>query len=139
MLLHTTDCSFVLYVAFFPQQNKYISSASPRVNEGYDSEEDEEEGPVTRRWWDSKYTQEWRTVVFVVCAVIAHHIICVVLSALLIIKLGPRSAPTLTWAGFLGIFSLVLTCIQFIPQIVRTWRRKRVGALSIPMMLMQTP
>jgi len=43
------------------------------------------------------------------------------------------------WATFLGVSSAVLAALQYAPQIAHTYRRKLVGALSIPMMLIQTP
>ena len=43
------------------------------------------------------------------------------------------------WANFLGIFSTVLSSIQYFPQIYTTFMLKRVGSLSIPMMCIQTP
>lgn len=61
------------------------------------------------------------------------------------------------WATFLGVSSagtyiiyfnisytndkrcLVLTSVQYTPQLYHTWHSKLVGALSIPMMLIQTP
>ena len=43
------------------------------------------------------------------------------------------------WATFLGISSATLAALQYAPQIVHTYRLKLVGALSIPMMLIQTP
>ena len=51
-----------------------------------------------------------------------------------------RQAPQLTlWATFLGVTSTLLAAFQYLPQIVHTWKHKVVGALSIPMMLIQTP
>ncbi|KAJ3808315.1 hypothetical protein F5876DRAFT_90105 [Lentinula aff. lateritia] len=43
------------------------------------------------------------------------------------------------WATFLGVSSAILAAIQYIPQIAHTFRHKVVGALSIPMMCIQTP
>ena len=43
------------------------------------------------------------------------------------------------WAGFLGVTSAALAVIQYAPQIYTTWKLKLVGALSIPMMCIQTP
>jgi uncharacterized protein with PQ loop repeat len=44
-----------------------------------------------------------------------------------------------TWATFLGVSSALLAALQYAPQILLTYHRKLVGALSIPMMLIQTP
>ena len=43
------------------------------------------------------------------------------------------------WATFLGVTSTLLAAFQYLPQIFHTYRHKLVGALSIPMMLIQTP
>lgn len=43
------------------------------------------------------------------------------------------------WANFLGLLATTLAAIQYIPQIVTTWRLQDTGSLSVPMMLIQTP
>ena len=43
------------------------------------------------------------------------------------------------WATFLGLLSALLAAMQYAPQIVHTYRLKLVGALSIKMMLIQSP
>lgn len=43
------------------------------------------------------------------------------------------------WATFLGVSSAILAAIQYMPQIYHTYKAKLVGALSIPMMCMQSP
>jgi len=43
------------------------------------------------------------------------------------------------WATFLGVSSAILATLQYGPQLYHTYHTKLVGALSIPMMLMQTP
>ena len=50
-----------------------------------------------------------------------------------------QSAQLTLWATFLGVTSTLLSAFQYLPQIVHTYRHKLVGALSIPMMLLQTP
>ncbi|THU81394.1 hypothetical protein K435DRAFT_809104 [Dendrothele bispora CBS 962.96] len=50
-----------------------------------------------------------------------------------------RSKPVTQWALFLGLTSAVLCSLQYLPQILLTYRSKLVGALSIPMMCIQTP
>ena len=51
----------------------------------------------------------------------------------------PRSPQVTLWATFLGVTSGLLAAIQYAPQLMRTYRLKLVGALSIPMMLIQSP
>jgi uncharacterized protein with PQ loop repeat len=43
------------------------------------------------------------------------------------------------WALFLGVSSALLAAIQYLPQIAFTWQAKLVGALSVPMMCIQSP
>jgi PQ loop repeat len=43
------------------------------------------------------------------------------------------------WATFLGVTSAVLAVIQYLPQLIKTYRMKLVGAISIPMMCIQSP
>ncbi|OMJ30120.1 hypothetical protein AYI69_g341 [Smittium culicis] len=52
---------------------------------------------------------------------------------------GISADVTKRFAQLLGIFSLMVTMTQFLPQIFKTFRMKRVGSFSIPMMLIQTP
>jgi uncharacterized protein with PQ loop repeat len=47
--------------------------------------------------------------------------------------------PVSGWATFLGVSSALLAAIQYLPQLVHTYRIKLVGALSIATMIMQSP
>ncbi|GAA6037047.1 hypothetical protein JCM8097_005524 [Rhodosporidiobolus ruineniae] len=51
----------------------------------------------------------------------------------------PQERAVRVWAATLGLTSLALACVQYAPQLVLTARKKLVGSLSIPMMLLQTP
>ncbi|GAA6051552.1 hypothetical protein JCM3770_000412 [Rhodotorula araucariae] len=51
----------------------------------------------------------------------------------------PSERAVRVWATTLGLLSVALGCAQYAPQLVLTARRKLVGSLSIPMMLLQTP
>ncbi|GJN88333.1 hypothetical protein Rhopal_001298-T1 [Rhodotorula paludigena] len=51
----------------------------------------------------------------------------------------PSERAVRVWATTLGLVSVALGCAQYAPQLVHTARRKVVGSLSIPMMLLQTP
>ena len=53
---------------------------------------------------------------------------------------GPNADEALSaWATFLGVTSAVLAAVQYYPQLLHTYRLKLVGALSIPMMVIQSP
>lgn len=49
----------------------------------------------------------------------------------------PSERAVRVWATTLGLASVVLGCLQYMPQLVLTARRKLVGSLSIPMMMLQ--
>jgi hypothetical protein len=53
--------------------------------------------------------------------------------------LSPTDPSISTWATFLGVSSAILAAIQYAPQLAYTFDIKLVGALSIPMMMIQTP
>lgn len=112
---------FILFLIYFPAQLK-LEPYIPAIHHGT---------PPTNTSW------EWRLSLIVATTCLVHFIICVAISGYL---LAFADHPiTLVWAGFLGISSMILASFQYLPQILYTWRSKRVGALSIPMMLVQTP
>jgi PQ loop repeat len=78
----------------------------------------------------------FKTALVVAGTCVVHAIVLIVLSFYFV-----YAAPSHLqgWANFLGIFSTVLSSIQYFPQIYTTYRLKRVGSLSIPMMCIQTP
>lgn len=45
----------------------------------------------------------------------------------------------LLFADFSGVFSTILSMIQYIPQFITTYKVKHAGTLSIPTMCLQTP
>jgi len=51
----------------------------------------------------------------------------------------PHSPQITLWATFLGVTSGLLAGVQYAPQLMRTYNLKLVGALSIPMMVIQSP
>ncbi|OZJ05062.1 hypothetical protein BZG36_02092 [Bifiguratus adelaidae] len=90
---------------------------------------------------DPSRSKEWTISLFIAATCLAHFIISVILTAIL---LAVKGSPTVSWesnlwAGILGVTSMLLAACQYLPQIWKTFWRKSVGALSIPMMLLQTP
>lgn len=49
------------------------------------------------------------------------------------------TAWVLLYAKFLGVFSTIITVIQYLPQLYTTYKLKKSGVLSIMMMCIQTP
>ena len=74
--------------------------------------------------------------------------VCVAFYAVLIMSLsilllffssGDRTASVEGFAGFLGMVSLILSSVQFIPQIVTTLETESLGALSLTTLALQSP
>lgn len=64
---------------------------------------------------------------------------CALILAPTLIITGMHSNCTRYLGQFFGVFCFVLSCIQYVPQIVRTWVTKRIGALSATTLLIQFP
>uniref|UniRef100_A0A1D1XIM6 Uncharacterized protein C4C5.03 n=1 Tax=Anthurium amnicola TaxID=1678845 RepID=A0A1D1XIM6_9ARAE len=113
---------FVLFFVYFPSQRKY----APYIRHLHFNT------PPT------KWSIEWRDSIIVAFVVTIHIIFTIITTILLLLFFGHENINwTILWAEFLGIASMMLISIQFIPQLIRTWKRKSVGALSIEMMIMQ--
>ncbi|GBB94758.1 hypothetical protein RclHR1_02410004 [Rhizophagus clarus] len=121
----------VLFMIYFPEYKKYIPNIS--LGSGYNNLSSISSS-------SSKYSQEWSISLKVATAVIIHFIFTLIVSAYLLIFVGgAEEKVTRYWADLLGVISLILASVQYLPQIWKTWKRKSVGALSIQMMLLQTP
>lgn len=75
-----------------------------------------------------------------------HRAIILITTFALLADSPPSPDPTVPhppqitlWATFLGVTSGLLAAVQYAPQIIRTYHLKLVGALSIPMMVIQSP
>lgn len=88
--------------------------------------------PIKQDAWRLSITLSW--VVFLFTTLFAF-----VTFLLLATDSPPNSVRLNWWATFLGVMAAVLAAFQYLPQIVHTYQHKLVGALSIGMMLIQTP
>ncbi|KAK2767820.1 hypothetical protein FQN54_003981 [Arachnomyces sp. PD_36] len=79
----------------------------------------------------------YRTAVTVTIACILHAIIILILSLCFVLVSTPSTLQS--WANVLGVMAAILSSIQYFPQIYTTFKLRRVGSLSIPMMCIQTP
>jgi len=83
-------------------------------------------------------TPLWRLSVTLTWVVAIHFAFCFFVT--LIIVATPTSLRTVElWATFLGVTSALLAATQYTPQLWHTYRARLVGAISVPMMCMQTP
>jgi hypothetical protein len=78
----------------------------------------------------------WRTAlaVVVICGL---HWITLLVSSVALLLWAPSALGS--WAVALGAGAAVLACVQYVPQLLTTWRLGHVMSLSIPMMCIQTP
>ncbi|KAI1615773.1 hypothetical protein EDD37DRAFT_206777 [Exophiala viscosa] len=107
----------LLFLIFFPR------TTNPLTDDQDDPPKDE-------------LAPSYRTAITVTVISVVHAIIIAILSFYFVYA---RPQHSQGWANFLGILSTVLASIQYFPQIYTTFMLKRVGSLSIPMMLIQTP
>ncbi|EJD52034.1 hypothetical protein AURDEDRAFT_181590 [Auricularia subglabra TFB-10046 SS5] len=117
----------VLYMIYFPEHLKYSEVDIPNGMG---------DRPIHLK--TTIKTDEWRLAI-TLSWVVAVHIVFIIFVTFLL--LGTHaSTPTLElWTGFLGLFSAGIAVVQYMPQLIHTWNSKLVGALSIPMMCIQTP
>ncbi|KAI0717837.1 hypothetical protein C8T65DRAFT_640134 [Cerioporus squamosus] len=123
----------VLYMIYYPPHLKYVELDVDLPN---DLPPRHIKTPVKREEWKLSITLSW---------VIFWHIAFLIFITFMLLSTNPapdgdyRSPQLELWATFLGVSSALLAMFQYTPQIAHTWRIKHVGALSIPMMCIQTP
>ncbi|KAJ6589258.1 hypothetical protein B0H19DRAFT_1103426 [Mycena capillaripes] len=139
---------FVLYMLYFPPHLKYESSETHPGRNGKTSR---------------VRTRPWALSVLLANFTVAHFILSAFLTLFIVISSGTPSPsdpappspypdpsfpppdsstlpiPLARWALFLGVSSASLAVIQYLPQIAFTWHARLVGALSVPMMCVQSP
>ncbi|KZP16736.1 hypothetical protein FIBSPDRAFT_865709 [Athelia psychrophila] len=123
----------VLYMVYYPPHLKYAAV-----------DIDEHNGTAPRHIKTAIRSDDWRLSVTLAAVVAVHLLLLVFVTFLLLGTTPPQSDAPLTplvsiWATFLGVSSAILAAIQYMPQIYHTYNAKLVGALSIPMMCMQSP
>lgn len=78
----------------------------------------------------------WKEAILVLAVSLAFFIVAFIGSVVFVYALPSHVR---AWANFLGLLATALAAIQYIPQILMTWRLQETGSLSIPMMCIQTP
>lgn len=78
----------------------------------------------------------FRTALFVVAACVIHAVVAAIFSFTIVLAYPSQRQ---LGANLLGIMAAIFTSTQYFPQIYTTFKLKRAGSLSIPMMCMQTP
>lgn len=78
----------------------------------------------------------YRTALLVTVICVIHAVSVFLISAVILYRVPTHLQ---AWANFLGVVATVLAGIQYIPQLLTTWRLQAVESLSIPSMCIQTP
>ncbi|KAG1835484.1 hypothetical protein EV424DRAFT_1531350 [Suillus variegatus] len=123
----------VLYMIYYPARLKYVDIDIPA------------HGTLPPQHVKTKLSSDdWRLSMNVSWAVTIHLVfITIVTFFLLLTRIqepgGEVSRQISLWATLLGVSSALLAAIQYAPQLSRTYHSKLVGALSIPMMIIQSP
>ncbi|KAH7910535.1 hypothetical protein BJ138DRAFT_1152644 [Hygrophoropsis aurantiaca] len=133
----------VLYLIYYPPQLKYVELDL----DAHDSRP----APQHRYVRTTARSSDWNLSI-ILSWVVAIHLAGIIFTTFFLILTNPSYADPSTgttgtepsrqlslWATFLGVSSALLAAVQYTPQLVRSYRLKVVGALSIPMMVMQTP
>lgn len=105
--------SMLLFLIFFPR------ASSPAAEEEQDTK-----------------MPTWKEAVLVLAVSLAFFVVAFIGSVVFVYALPSHVRG---WANFLGLLATVLAAVQYIPQILMTWRLQETGSLSIPMMCIQTP
>ncbi|KAJ4479154.1 hypothetical protein J3R30DRAFT_3403971 [Lentinula aciculospora] len=145
----------VLYIVYFPPHLKYVAA-----NINYD-ESRPLLLPSLKRW--TKKTKSWEISIAVSWLAAAHLLMTSLTTGFILFAFSPTISPlpnpspsptpippqslydgsvpfpVAQWATFLGVSAALFAAIQFIPQIIHTFRLRLVGALSIPTLCIQIP
>ena len=85
---------------------------------------------------DSSKMPTWKEAVLVLAVSLAFFVFAFIGSVVFVYAMPSHVR---AWANFLGLLATVLAAVQYIPQILTTWRLKEPGSLSVVMMCIQTP
>ena len=110
LILTPTSTSLLLFLIFFP---KAIPPLPP-----------------------TSHQPSYRTALLIALTC-TFHALAVLLISTAVLYLSPQHLQP--WANTLGIFATALAAVQFLPQLVTTWRLQAAGSLSVPTMFIQTP
>ncbi|KAI0923039.1 hypothetical protein AcV5_009867 [Taiwanofungus camphoratus] len=130
----------VLYMIYFPPHLKYAAVALD-VDTGADTHDSR-----PPRAKASIKSDAWRLSIILSWVVFLHIALITFVTFLLLSNFAPSPGPDSpheqrvhAWATFLGVTSALLAALQYAPQLVHTAKLRLVGALSVPMMLIQSP
>ena len=99
----------VLFLIYFPAHRK-LAPYNPQIHYG--------RPPIAR-------SREWKVSITVLYSVIVHFLLVLSVTVYLLVLVGDSSQrETYLWAGFLGVISMMMASVQYLPQIHTTWKMK---------------
>ncbi|KAH8102299.1 hypothetical protein BXZ70DRAFT_1017211 [Cristinia sonorae] len=129
----------VLYMMYYPPHLRYVSAISLGDNETGDTST-KPKTAVKSDNWKLSIILSWVVALFILfTGFITFFLLGTNRVESPDTSLPDRGAQIAIWATFLGVLSALLAAMQYAPQIVHTYKLKLVGALSIKMMLIQSP
>jgi hypothetical protein len=126
-ILTVSNQRFVLFLLYFPESKKREIHA-PAL---YLDLPHKMQPPISA---------EWKVSLIVAATCIGHLAISFFISVILLAFVGgPDHWQTNYWAAFLGILSMILASLQYLPQIWKTWKAKvKIYDLCIYKIINQT-
>lgn len=106
---------FFLFYKYFPAEKKFVS----QVDSNADSPAD---GP--------RMSRDWRNSLRVLRIMAVFILIIVTISLAIIGTRGVPSMEATIWSAILALIALISSSVQFIPQIIRTWKLQVRTSLS---------
>ncbi|KAG8971164.1 hypothetical protein FRC05_011448 [Tulasnella sp. 425] len=133
----------VLFLIYFPPHLKYVEYRAT-AHPGHPKNCECEPCEAARAGPQVNTTPEWKLAIVLSWVVFIHLSLCLFITVILLYSSpsSPDGVPAervFIWTTFLGLCSTSLSFIQYMPQLLHTYRTKLVGALSIPAMLIQSP
>ncbi|KIO16851.1 hypothetical protein M407DRAFT_33499 [Tulasnella calospora MUT 4182] len=133
----------VLFLIYFPPHLKYVEYRAT-AHPGHPKNCECEPCEAARAGPQVNTTPEWKLAIALAWVVLIHLLLCLFITTILLYSSpsSPDGVPAdrvFVWTTFLGLCSTSLAFIQYMPQLLHTYRTKLVGALSIPAMLIQSP
>lgn len=111
MFAYSVTNSLVLYLIYYPERKIVEERSQPHYRRSFS--------------FLPARTEEWALSLLIARVVTLHLIICTLVTIVVLTFVGgPEHHGTSSWAAFLGITSVVLATIQYVPQIHRTYKRK---------------
>ena len=122
---------FILFLAYYPRRHRYVVS---------EDRHSEEIALLGQNDHAASIQREWKQALYATSILVLYHLcILSIVTYLYVGSVDASGRKFRVFASLLGILSAAIAITQYVPQLIKTYTTKDPGALSILMMLMQTP